>query len=84
MAREPRRLVADETHPMRDEIDRIAARRPRQPLPGADVNVSAPHAGADRLARRHLDGVHLAEQVLELAIGLALDRHAAEVADIAL
>src|ERR1700729_1682283 len=83
VAREPRRLVADEAHPVRHELDRIRARRFLQHFAGAGVDLAAIDARPDWLARRHLDLVHFAKQVLEFAVWLALDRHATEIAAVA-
>ena len=47
------------------------------------VDLAAHRAGADRLEGGALDRLDLAQQVLELGVRLAQDRHAGEVADIA-
>src|SRR4029079_8320254 len=44
----------------------------------------ADHSGTDRLHRNALDGLDLAQKILELGVRLALDGHAADIADIAL
>ena len=49
----------------------------------ARVDVAAHRAGLDRLHGGALDRLDLAQQVLELGVRLAEDRHAAEIADIA-
>ena len=83
VAGEARRLMADEAHPMRYEFDRIRARRSLRALRRRWRRCRRRCARPDRLARRHLDLVHLTKQLLEFAVRLALDRHATEVADIA-
>ena len=50
---------------------------------GGVVELAAHGAGPWRLERRALDALDLRQQVFELGIRLALDRHAADVADIA-
>ena len=50
---------------------------------GRRVDHAAHGAGLDRLHRRALNVLDLGQQILELGIRLALDRHAAEIADIA-
>ena len=50
---------------------------------GGGIDFAAHGAGAYRLHRRALDALDLGQQIVELGIRLALDRHAADVADIA-
>ena len=69
---------------MGDELERVTVGRAGEHLFRRGEDVAAESPGAARLSRRHLDRVDLGEEVGELGIRLALDRHAAEVADIAL
>ena len=50
VSRQPRRLVADEAHPVRHKLDRIRARRSLQHFAGAGVDLAA--IGAGRIGLR--------------------------------
>ena len=81
---EPRRLVADQAHAVGEEFHMIVVLRFRAQRLGGGVDVAAP-------SRRRLIGFIAArwmlsisaEQIVKLGVGFALDRHAADVADIA-
>ena len=66
---EPRRLVADHAHAVSEEVDVVVVLRARDDRLGGGVDLLAERAGADRLHRRALDGLDLAEQVLSSASG---------------
>ncbi len=68
---------------MRQEMHVVVLLRLAHQRIGRRIDVAAHPAGLDRLHGGALDLLDLAQQVLELGIGLAVDRHAAEIADIA-
>ena len=80
---EPRRLVADHAHAVRQELDVVVVLRLHHQRLGGGIDLAAQRARAHRLERGALDAFDLGQQIVELGIRLALDRHAADVADIA-
>ena len=80
---QPRRLVAHQPHAVGEEVHVVVVLGLAHQRVGRRVDLAAHGAGLDRLHRGALDGLDLGQHILELGVGLAVDRHAAEVADIA-
>ena len=56
--------------------------RPSDNRFGGSEDLTSRNAGADRLSGRQLNLVDLAKQILQLRVGLPMDSHSGEVADI--
>ena len=80
---EARRLVTDQAHAVRQEIEVAAMLRLVHQRLGCGVDRLAGHARLHRVECGALDGFDLTEVIDELGIRLAVDRHAADVADVA-
>src|ERR1700689_685696 len=83
LARKAGRLVADQAHPVRYKFQHVGMPRPSDNRFGGSEDLTSRNAGADRLSGRQLNLVDLAEQILQLRVGLPMDSHSGEVADIA-
>ena len=79
----PRRFVTDQAHTVGEEFHVIVVLRLRAQRFAGVIDDPPHRAGADRLHGRALDAFDLGEQIFKLRVGFALDRHAANIADIA-
>ncbi len=83
MAGEARRFMADHAHAVGEEIEMIVVLRFHAQRLGRGVDFPPHSAGAHHLHGGALDALDLGQEIHEFGVGLALDRHAADVADIA-
>src|SRR5258705_3432434 len=83
LAGQMRSLMTDEPHAVGEKVEMRQLLRASRGLFRRRIDVAAARPRANRLARRLLNGLDLAEQVLKLGVRLADTAHAAEIADIA-